>query len=175
MGMEFTHTLEALPKLRSLRLGRKFNQIVASWPNSLEAICFGRDLKQTLASLPKLRSLTIGQITAHWASVRELTLGFDFNESVREVEWPGNLRSLTLGPHFNQPMSGVNLPSCLQTLIFGTRFNQDLQSFVLPHNLQCLSPGDSFNKPVQTINFPEGGLVRSCRAFIIMPGAGLGI
>lgn len=155
MGMEFTHTLEALPKLRSLRLGRKFNQIVASWPNSLEAICFGRDLKQTLASLPKLRSLTIGQITAHWASVRELTLGFDFNESVREVEWPGNLRSLTLGPHFNQPMSGV--------------------SFVLPHNLQCLSLGDSFNKPVQTINFPEGGLVRSCQAFIIMPGAGLGI
>ena len=59
-------------------------------------------------------------------SLQNLTVGYDFNQSLERVTLPSSLQNLTFGTQFNQSLEQVILPSSLQNLIFGSQFNQSL-------------------------------------------------
>lgn len=61
--------------------------------------------------------------------------GCTYVPSLRSL--PESLKSLTFGCTFNQSLDGVTLPSNLQSLTFGRDFNQSLDRVTLPSGLHC--------------------------------------
>jgi hypothetical protein len=68
-------------------------------------------------------------------SLRNLTLGWDFNRSLEHVNFPSGLQSITFGVNFNQSLEETHLPNGLRTLILGEMFNQSLDRVTLPSSL----------------------------------------
>ena len=79
------------------------------------------------------------------SSLKTLTFGANFNQSLARVALPSTLQSLTFGREFNQSLERVTLPSSLKTLTFGANFNQSLKRVSLPSTLQSLALGDGFH------------------------------
>ena len=88
-------------------------------------------------------------------TLRNLTFGISFNQSLVDVTWPETLQSLTFGSEFNQPLDHVKLPNSLQHLTFGVEFNQSLENVILPADLQCLTFGHAFNQSLRNVNLPS--------------------
>ena len=66
--------------------------------------------------------------------------GCTYVPSLRSL--PESLKSLTFGASFNQSLDRVTLPSNLQSLTFGDSFNHSLARVTLQSNLQSLTFGD---------------------------------
>lgn len=89
-------------------------------------------------------------------SLRNLTLGWDFNRSLEHVNFPSGLQSITFGVNFNQSLEETHLPNGLRTLILGEMFNQSLDRVTLPSSLQSLTFGSCFNRSLDGVTFPDG-------------------
>lgn len=79
-------------------------------------------------------------------SLRELTFGNDFDESIAGLKLPSGIEILSFGDRFNQPLDRANLSENLRSLTFGVNFNQNLEHVLLPHRLQSLTFGWDFNQ-----------------------------
>ncbi len=105
-----------------------------------------------------LRSLTFGD--AFNQSLEEailprnlerLVFGHQFDKCLEQVHWPRNLQSLTLGQQFNQPLQGVEFPASLQSLALGEMFDQPLVGVQFPMQLQQLTLGNTFNQSLDAL------------------------
>lgn len=65
------------------------------------------------------------------SSLRFLSFGDNFNQSLENVALPSSLDTVSFGHNFNQSLKNVDLPSSLKTLSFGHDFNQNLMKFCL--------------------------------------------
>lgn len=73
-------------------------------------------------------------------------------KSKKDISLPQSLRTLTLGHQFNQSLEAVNFPCGLQSLTFGDQFNQSLEDVRFPDGLQTLSFGSNFNQSLDGIS-----------------------
>ena len=89
------------------------------------------------------------------SSLRSLTFGDNFNQSLNGFHLPSSLQSLTFGDKFNQSLEGIQVPGSLQNLTFGRRFNQSLEGTQLPSSLQSLTFGDNFDQSLEGIQLPS--------------------
>ena len=63
---------------------------------------------------------------------------------------PNSLKTLTFGNCFNQSLQGVTLPSSLKSLRFGDAFNQSLEG-KLPDGLEDLAFGRAFDRSLPEV------------------------
>ena len=68
-------------------------------------------------------------------SLRILTFGGTFNQSLDNVTWPAGLQSLTFDRDFNQSLDNVMWPAGLQSLTFGYKIKSLHDLGVLPGTL----------------------------------------
>ena len=71
------------------------------------------------------------------SSLRSLTLGCDFNQSLEGIKLPKQLANFDVCEDFNQGLDGIHLLSSLRSLTLG--FNQSLEGIKLPSSLQTLT------------------------------------
>eukprot|EP00435_Cladocopium_sp_Y103_P061557 s808_g23.t1 len=88
-------------------------------------------------------------------SLRILTFGSDFNESLDQVNLPVGLKSLTFGFYFNRSLVSASLPSGLENLTFGGSFNQTLEYVRLPSSLKSLTLGPMFSHSLRGVLWPN--------------------
>ena len=100
-------------------------------------------------SISPLEEVTLPQ------SLREMTFGNDFDQSLAGLKFPSRLQHLTFGDQFNQSLDQTALPANLRSLTFGVNFNQDLQQIRLPSRLQSLTFGWDFNQSLAFVDLPE--------------------
>lgn len=89
-------------------------------------------------------------------ALESLTFGPSFNQSLQNAALPGKLQVLTFGQDFNQSLEGVCFPSSLQSLTFGYCFDQSLDGVQLPHGLKSLIFGDCFDQSLEQVDLPSG-------------------
>lgn len=87
-------------------------------------------------------------------SLRELTFGRWFNDTVDNIIWPECLEQITFGENFNQPMNSVVWPGALEQLTFGQKFNWPVDKIRWPDSLQELTFGKNFNRPLDSVMWP---------------------
>ena len=90
------------------------------------------------------------------AGLQILTFGENFNQSLDNVTWPAGLESVTFGQDFNQSLDNVTWPAVLQSVTFGHDFNQSLDNVTWPAGLQCLTFGEKFNQSLDKVTWPAG-------------------
>ena len=102
-------------------------------------------------------------------SLKSLTFGDNFNQSLDGMTLPNSLQNLTFdgttlpnslqnlifGHAFNLSLDGVTLPKSLQNLTFGRNFNQSLDGVTLPNSLQNLTFGFNFNQSLDGVTLPN--------------------
>ena len=122
----------------------------------------GIESMKSLGLPETLRKLSVGEIFNEslehviWPqSLQSLTLGGMFNQDLQHVSWPRNLQSLTFGA-FNQSLQNVTFPDSLRNLTFGAGFNQKLVGVTFPSSLQSLRFGAQFNQSLDHVKFPAG-------------------
>ena len=58
-----------------------------------------------------------------------------------QVSLPNSIKTLSFGSRFNQSLVGVTLPSSLETLSFADCFNKSMDDVTFPSSLQALTFG----------------------------------
>lgn len=157
--------------LSNLSLGRDFNHSLGvSLPETLQTLVFGACFNQEVQQVkwPKeLKHLTFG---LKLLNLRDLKLGKDFRQDLRDVMLPG-LLNLTIGDTL---LDQTTLPT-LETLTYlgetklhfegeswiklcrltlGNRFNCTLELVDLPSNLQHLTFGWEFDQSLAGMHLP---------------------
>ncbi|CAJ1375232.1 unnamed protein product [Effrenium voratum] len=154
--------------LQSLALGYEYQQSFekVSWSPNLKTLVLGGNYRK-LISMDSLLNRLQGVFNfglSHGCNdqhkhlpqtLESLSLGHDFNESLRQVKLPKGLVSLTLGAKFNQILD-ADWPSSLQSLTLGHCFNRSLQPCCRITRLQSLTLGENFNQSLQGVEFPAG-------------------
>ena len=120
-----------------IRIHETLSQVTLA---SLEHLAFGQKFNQSLEVLPK--------------SLKSLSLGLDFQQSLQDVNFPLGIQKLTLQSPV-EILEAVELPSGLDYLNFGDGFNDTLDQVQFPGALKTLTFGDDFN---QSLEQPGGGL-----------------
>ena len=123
----------------------------------------GIESKKLCQNLPNsLRSLTFGldfnnslNGVSLPSRLERLTFGHNFRQSLDQIRWPPALQSLTFGIMFNRSLDQVNLPKTLQVLTFDHMFNQSLESVNLPETLRCLTFDYMFNQSLERVALPK--------------------
>ena len=142
--------------LQSLALGYEYQQSFekVSWSPNLKTLVLGGNYRK-LISMDSLLNRLQGVFNfglSHGCNdqhkhlpqtLESLSLGHDFNESLRQVKLPKGLVSLTLGAKFNQILD-ADWPSSLQSLTLGHCFNRSLQPCCRITRLQSLTLGELF-------------------------------
>ncbi len=107
----------------------------------------------------------------NWPStIKNIRLGYSFNQPINLVNWPPELQILIFGVDFNQPIEQINWPQKLQTMIFGNRFNQPINKIIWPKDLKHLAFGEDFDQHVSHIKWPIFSVV-NIRNDIIYDGS----
>lgn len=101
----------------------------------------------------RLSSDENGWFSSMWG-VREMVFGEKFNQSVRDIVWPGGLRELTFGCSFNQAVNGVVWPLGLKRLRFGKSFNKAVDGVAWPRFLEHVTFGQAFAQPCANTGWP---------------------
>lgn len=86
--------------------------------------------------------------------LKTLNFGDKFNQNLNEVHLPSFLESLTFGNNFNQSLDLVTFPQLL-SLTFGERFNQSLEHVALPRTLRSLKFGYEYDQPLEHVKWPD--------------------
>ncbi|CAK9101523.1 unnamed protein product [Durusdinium trenchii] len=63
-------------------------------------------------------------------SIKSLSFGNMFNQTLKGVAWPSTLESLHIGNWFNKSLEGAAWPNTLQSLSLGFDFNQTLEGVI---------------------------------------------
>ena len=74
---------------------------------------------------------------------------------------PAGLQNLTVGYFFNQDMRNVMLPSGLLSLVvqnvgFSGCLNPNMQNLAMPRGLQSLSVAEYVSRPMENLTLPSG-------------------
>lgn len=92
---------------------------------------------------------TIKQLPSLPKSVRSITFGAFFNQSLPVGIIPSSVVQVTFGYYFNQPLHVGSIPSSITHLTFDRSFNQTLQVGVIPASVTQLTFGHDFNQSLQ--------------------------
>ena len=90
-----------------------------------------------------------------WDSIRVLTTGDGFNQSLEKVTLPSSLQALTFGNLFNQSLEKVTLPNSLQALSFGVDFKKSLQKVAWPSSLRSLTASSTVIQTLDRESLPS--------------------
>ena len=88
-------------------------------------------------------------------SVKYITFGDSFNQSLDINAFPKNVVTLDFGYSFNQEIKKYVLPLKLEELYFDAKFNQKFKSGILPQSLKILKFGCHYNQPLEKNSLPN--------------------
>ena len=150
----------ALPRgLRFLQFNNTFNQPLqaGSIPDTVEVLQFGEAFNQPLRA---------GHLPA---SLTHLVFGFSFDQPLDGV-LPAGLRQLFMGFCYNQRMRPGTLPPHLQQLSLGCQYNQPLETGIIPASVTHVRLSECFNKALQPGSIPVGVVHLNLGDHPLLPG-----
>ncbi len=122
---------------------------VANFVEDEQAMEGATELQYHKSSAGALERVTLPQ------SLRNITFGNSFDESIDCVKLPSGVEQLTFGDSFNQNLDLLHLPENLRSLTFGVHFNQDLEHVKFPQRLVSLTFGWDFDQSLAGVDLPD--------------------